>query len=52
MLLTVSEDRAMLRSNPSADIEVSGKGDAEASLFFCINARALIGSPFPETSRR
>lgn len=24
----------MLRSNPSADIEVSGKGDAEASLFF------------------
>ena len=24
----------MLRSNPSVDIGVSGKGDAEASLFF------------------
>ena len=34
MLLTVSEDRATLRSDPSAVTEVSGKGDATGVTLF------------------
>ena len=36
LLLTVTEDREMLRSNPSAGTEVSGKSDAGSiALFLC-----------------
>ena len=50
LLLTVSEDKATQRCDLSAGTEVSGKGDASASLFFCINAQAhqsvtLSGNP-------
>ena len=34
LLLTMPEDRATLRSDPCAGMEVSRKGDAVASLFF------------------
>ena len=50
LLLTVPEDRAMLRSNLSAGMEVSEKGDAIASLFFLsVNKQS---SPFSETPKR
>lgn len=50
LLLTPPEDRAMLRSNSSADVEVSGKGDANASLFFLSTGK--YASSFPETPKR
>lgn len=45
-----SEDKATQRCDLSAGTEVSGKGDASASLFFCINTQAhqsitLSGNP-------
>jgi hypothetical protein len=40
----------MLRSNSSADVEVSGKGDANASLFFLSTGK--YASSFPETPKR
>ena len=47
LLLTVSEDRATLRSDPSAGTEVSRKGDAVASLFLFVASVtiALSGNP-------
>ena len=51
-LLTVSEDKATQRCDLSAGTEVSGKGDASASLFFVLTPRCTRASPFLETTMR
>ena len=52
MLLTVTEDKATQRCDLSAGTEVSGKGDASASLFFVLTPRRTNASPFLETPMR
>ena len=49
LLLTMPEDKATLRSDPSADMEVSGRSSADALLFF---RYPLVYLLFLETSRR
>ena len=46
MLLTVLEDRATLRSDPSAGTEVSGRGDAVCITLFLFQTLVSSVSPF------